>query len=132
MSDGVEFLGNGQIRIEFEWHGRAWMRRTKDAAAKGIGLGMELVLAESNKLVPLREGTLERSGRTAVNRSTLEGAVGYDTVYAARQHEELTWKHLPGRSAKFLEIAFNDNARTVEEIIAETIRREAFAGGRFG
>jgi hypothetical protein len=116
----------------FRWQGRAWLRSTKQVAAKGLELGLEHVLAESRKLVPLDEGTLERSGRVQVDATRLEGIVSYDTVYAVRQHEELTWKHLPGRQAKYLEQPMNTERETVLAIIAATIRREGFLGGRLG
>lgn len=115
----------------FNWQGRAWFARTRAAAQHGVQLGLEHVLAEANKLVPLDEGTLERSGKVTMDSSGKPaGAVSYDTVYAVRQHEELTWKHLPGRSAKYLEIPMNAEANAVKEIIAETLRREGFLGGR--
>lgn len=116
----------------FKWTGRAWMARTRQAAAHGIELGLEHVLAESKKLVPLEEGTLERSGKVTVDAARLEGAVSYDTVYARRQHEELTWKHAPGRQAKYLEQPAHTEAEKVVEIVAATIRRESFLGGRLG
>jgi hypothetical protein len=116
----------------FRWEGRAWLARTKKAAAKGVELGLEHVLAESKKLVPLEEGTLERSGKVTIDAERLEGTVSYDTVYARRQHEELTWKHAPGRQAKYLEQPMHTEAPKVLEIIAATIRRESFFGGRLG
>jgi hypothetical protein len=92
-------------------------------------LGLEHVLGESNKKIPLDEGTLERSGVVSVDPVALEGAVSYDTPYARRQHEELTWKHLPGREAKFLENAFNAGMPVVLGIIAAEIRRSGTQGG---
>jgi hypothetical protein len=105
------------------WHGDEWMRQARQAAARGLLLGMEHVLAESRQVVPLDESTLERSGTASVDEGTLTGAVSYDTVYAARQHEELTWRHLPGRTAKYLEIPFNAEAPTVLGLIRAQIRR---------
>lgn len=116
----------------FKWEGRTWLRSTKRAAAKGLELGLEHVLAEARKIIPLDEGTLERSGRVQVDPLTLEGIVSFDTVYAVRQHEELTWKHAPGRQAKYLEQPMARERERVLEIVAATIRREAFAGGRLG
>lgn len=100
---------------------RLWTARGRRLASEGLRRGLEHVLAEANKLVPLDEGTLERSGRVDVDG--LEGAVSYDTVYARRQHEELTWKHLPGRSAKYLEIPMNRERDRVLEMMAVSLRR---------
>jgi hypothetical protein len=114
------------LTTRFTWRGQQWLAEARAAAARGLELGMEHVLAESNALVPLREGTLERSGTVTIDAVNLIGAVSYDTVYAVRQHEELTWKHAPGRSAKYLEIPFNRDVQVVMGLIAAEVRR---AGG---
>jgi hypothetical protein len=100
---------------------RLWTTRGRRLAEDGLRRGLEHVLAESKKLVPLEEGTLERSGKVHVNG--MEGAVSYDTVYAKRQHEELTWRHLPGRSAKYLEIPFNRERDVVLQMMRVDLRR---------
>ncbi|MFE9645317.1 minor capsid protein [Streptomyces sp. NPDC006365] len=100
---------------------RQWTSRGRRLASDGLRRGLEHVLAESRKIVPLDEGTLERSGRVDVDG--LNGAVSYDTVYARRQHEELTWKHLPGRSAKYLEIPMNSERDVVLKLMAVPLRR---------
>lgn len=100
---------------------RLWTSRGRRLAGEGLQRGLEHVLTESNKIVPLDEGTLERSGR--VIRNELEGAISYDTVYARRQHEELTWKHLPGREAKYLEKAMNRERDVVLRLMAVDLRR---------
>lgn len=100
---------------------RLWTSRGRRLAGEGLQRGLEHVLFESNKIVPLDEGTLERSGR--VIRDGLDGAISYDTVYARRQHEELTWKHLPGRQAKYLETAMNRERDVVLDLMAVNVRR---------
>ena len=97
------------------------MRR---AAVKGLEDAAEHVLGVSNQRVPIEEATLERSGRASVDASTLQAAVSYDTPYAVVQHEDMTLQHDPGRSAKFLETALNQEAGAVQQIIADRIRRE--------
>jgi hypothetical protein len=95
--------------------------RGRRAAQEGLTKALEHLLTESRKLVPLREGTLERSGR--VVQTGMNGFVTYDTVYAKRQHEELTWKHLPGRSAKYLEIPFNRDKEIMLRLMQVSLRR---------
>lgn len=101
---------------------RQWTSRGRRLAREGLEQGLELVLGEARKLVPLEEGTLERSGKVVMT-GPLTGAVVFDTVYAARQHEELTWKHLPGRSAKYLEIPMNRERDTVLRLMQVSLRR---------
>jgi hypothetical protein len=47
----------------------------------------------------------------------------YDTPYAVRQHEDLTYRHAPGRTAKYLERPLNASRTQVLAIIAAQLRR---------
>jgi hypothetical protein len=90
----------------------------------GLGLAAEWLLGESTSLAPIDEGTLIRSAVADVDAGDLAASVSYDTVYAARQHEELTWRHDPGRQAKYLEEPANAGADTMLRIIGQAIRDE--------
>ncbi|MEV7011545.1 hypothetical protein [Streptosporangium sp. NPDC051022] len=99
-------------------------------AIKGLQVAAEHLLQVSREQVPHEEGTLERSGDPAerpgavsVADGELRAAVSYDTVYAVRQHEELTWKHDEGRKAKYLEDPMNSERQVMGEIVAAEIRR---------
>lgn len=104
------------------WEGasRLWTSRGQRLASDGLRRALEHTLAEANKLVPLDESTLQRSGKVSVEG--LEGAISYDTVYAVRQHEELTWKHAPGRQAKYLEQPMNTERSVMLELMAVSLR----------
>jgi len=94
----------------------------KAGAVRGLTLAGEYVLGESNAVVPIEEGTLERSGTTSVDPAKLQAAVSYDTPYAVRQHEDLSLRHDPGRQAKYLENTMNAEVGAVRKIIADTIK----------
>jgi hypothetical protein len=111
------------LSYDIEWDGDAIEEAVREAAGDGLLLAAEHVLQVANEDVPLDEGTLERSGTTSVDRENLKAAVTYDTPYAHRQHEDLTFRHLGGRKAKWLESAINSEKDTVGEIVAATIRR---------
>lgn len=96
----------------------------EDGAAEGLYLAAEHVLGVSNDHVPTEEGTLERSGRATVDKGSLTAAVSYSTPYAVVQHEDLTLRHDPGRTAKFLENALNGERETARKIVATRIRRK--------
>jgi hypothetical protein len=98
------------------------LRVIREAAADGLYRAGEHVLNESNRRVPLEYGDLQGSGTVSEDRARLEVAVSYDTPYAARQHEEMSYRHDPGRSAKFLETAANGQAKTAGQIVANTVR----------
>lgn len=65
--------------------------------------GAELWLDESNRKAPIETAALIRSG--VAKADGLKGALGYNTPYAIKQHEELGYQHDQGREAKFLENA---------------------------
>lgn len=106
------------------WQGRRlWTRGGKARAARGLQLALEHVLAESNRIIPLEEGTLMRSGETSIDEGNLTGTVSYNSPYAVRQHEELTWRHAPGRQAKYLETAVNTSRQDCARIMQQELRR---------
>ncbi|NAE18079.1 hypothetical protein [Enterococcus hirae] len=92
------------------------------AAEAGLRKAAEHVLEESRRVAPIEEDTLIRSGNVSVDAVELKAAVSYNTKYAVRQHEELTWRHDPGRQAKYLEGPMNAEAPIVGQIIAAEIR----------
>lgn len=111
------------MKWDLDWHGDEVGFIVEESAFAGLQQGAEHLLQASRARVPLEEGTLERSGVASADRSSLTAAVSYDTVYACRQHEELTWKHAPGRTAKYLEGPANEERETIGEIVAAAIRR---------
>lgn len=107
-------------RVEIDWDGRSASIAVDKGAEAGLQLATEYLLAESRKIVPHEEGILEGSGFADVDG--LEGSVSYDTPYAVRQHEELTWSHKSGRSAKYLEKPARANQRQIADLIARGMR----------
>ena len=111
----------GQVR--FTWNGDEVKRREREGRNKGLKLAAEHLLAVSQPLVPVEEGTLVRTGVASVDEGKGQSAVSFDGPYAARQHEELTWRHDPGKQAKYLEQPYNTERPTMLAIIAAQIRR---------
>ena len=112
------------MRLKLKWHGAEVAAVERIAAARGLMLGAEHVLEEANRIVPIEESTLLKSGTPSVDVPTLRAAVSYDTPYAVRQHEELTWQHDAGHQAKYLEQPLNSEKPKVELLIAREIKRE--------
>ena len=110
-------------RVRLTLHVDSVLSEFRAAAAQGLLDGMEHVLGESTRLVPLDEGPLQHSGTATVDPVALRGAVAYDTPYAVRQHEDMTLRHAPGRQAKYLEQPLNSEGGTVWELVAASIRR---------
>lgn len=110
-------------RARLRWNGDAALRGTRAGALRGLRLAAEHILQKSRERVPIEEATLERSGVATVDETEMTAAVSYDTPYAIRQHEELTYRHYAGRTAKYLEGPLTEEAGTVTEIIAAQVRR---------
>lgn len=110
------------MRVEMHSNARRqWTTRGRRLAEEGLQRALEHTLGVSNRHVPLDEGTLERSGKVLMHG--LNGSISYDTPYAVRQHEELTWRHAPGRTAKYLENATNSERDVMLALMAVPLRR---------
>ncbi|MFI6055505.1 hypothetical protein ACIBCO_36145 [Streptomyces violascens] len=110
-------------RARLNWTGDAATAAIRQTAARGLLLAAEHTLAASRQRVPIAEGTLERSGATSVDETTMTAAVSYDTPYARRVHEDLNARHSPGRAAKYLESVLPEVAGDVQTIIGTQVRR---------
>jgi len=101
---------------------------TKFANLKaGVKEAINLLLKESRKIVPIDKKKLYNSSRAIVRGrgfDTIEGVVEYRTEYALRQHEELNWKHKPGKSAKYLEKPARQNRGRMDEIIRNRMNKK--------
>lgn len=112
------------MALTFKWDGDQVKAGTRKGSVKGLRLAAEHLLAESRKLVPIEEGTLERSGTVSVDAANLQAAVAYDTPYAVRQHEELGYQHDRGRQAKYLEQPANSERPMMLRIIGQAIKKD--------
>lgn len=114
-------------------------RLVRDVARAG-----EIMLGDAQRRAPIDEGTLRGSAELAlvVNGSTFSGSgmieqataaalaassgrrrvritaeLSFNTVYAARQHEELDWNHPKGGEAKYLQKAIQENSGRLGSLI---------------
>lgn len=110
------------FRMDLNWRGREAARRSEEASRRGLRKGAEHVLGKAQQRAPIEEGVLHDSGRTVVDEATLTAGVVFDTPYARRQHEELTWRHKPGKTAKYVEGPLTEEAAVVRGIIGAEIR----------
>ncbi|MEU4444896.1 hypothetical protein AB0K14_03215 [Actinosynnema sp. NPDC050801] len=115
-----EVSGNGGVRIE--WNGDQIDEAARRGAARGLGLGAEHVRGVSVDRAPLDTAALRDSATASHDADSLTAAVSYDTPYAARQHEELTWHHRTG-GPKFLESALASERDVVARLIQAQIRK---------
>ncbi|MFC8832357.1 hypothetical protein ACFT8V_04045 [Streptomyces griseoincarnatus] len=109
------------FRLRFDGSEAAGAMRA--AGSRGLLLGAEHVLGLSNEKVPLDEGFLQSTGTASVDEGDMTAMVSYDGPYAVRQHEQLEYRHAPGREAKYLENALNGSRTEVQALIAAQLRR---------
>lgn len=97
----------------------------KKAAIAALTVIGEDLLGRAQREAPVEEGTLRGSGQVEVVEDH-EGAhveVTFSTVYAARQHEEVTWKHPKGGKAKYLEDPLKEMSASYVAALAAAVRK---------
>jgi len=95
-----------------------------ESAFKGIKKLGEVILGESQKLVPVDTGTLKDSGTTQSSKKDHSVTISYNTPYARKQHEDNTLNHPRGGQAKYLERPFNEKAGEAESYIANELQKK--------
>ncbi len=116
MAGGIRIVRDNRRQVRDQLH-KACAQALTDA-------GNEL-LQKASQGVPKDESILEGSGDVSVDVAKLRVQVGYGgeaSAYAVKQHEDTTLSHPGGRRAKWLEMAFKENASRVGGWLAETIR----------
>lgn len=111
---------------DFKLKTAALQKKTVEASKKGLfDIGLEL-LRLSQKEVPHDVGTLQNSGH--IEPGFLEGVddeviVGYNTVYAARLHENPQYHFKNGRKGKYLEDPLKTNLDVFGKFYKEAIAK---------
>lgn len=89
-------------------------KAVETAIQRALLLSGEHILDESTRIVPLESGDLQRSGHVAQDGDSV--TIGYSSPYAVIQHEDLTFRHAAGRSAKYLEKPANAAGPAIAQI----------------
>lgn len=109
-----------------EWRGDLIKGRLREGAARGLLEGAEVAKEASVMQVPRESGRLRDSAYAAVDSSTLISIVGYDDprdVKTIKQHEDLSYRHPRGGSAKFLENPVRASGNAAYARLAARIRQ---------
>lgn len=101
------------------WRGKAVTGQVRAGAAEGLTQLAKRIEGSSNQRAP--RDTQDMINTSTVTVEGLTAAVSYDTPYAVRQHEDLTYRHAPGRTAKFLEQAAQEHAPGASGIVGAAI-----------
>ena len=106
-----------------------WGATAVPAVAQALHEEAQRIFERSQDLVPFDEGTLAQSGQVfppAVIGDGVMVEIGYGgaaSAYAEVQHENLAYRHDPGRQAKYLEEPFYDRLNDIENAVAETVEK---------
>lgn len=87
---------------------------TQDAL-NAASKGMYEVFKESQLLVPLDKSPLRDSGTLTITKKAIiiSYGRGRSRKYAVDQHENMMYRHLPGRQAKYLEQPFRAHSQVI-------------------
>lgn len=106
----------------FLWEGERVTVAVGIHAAVGVNLALERLRALSVPLAPLDRGPLRASA--TIRQATAfraEGALIFDTPYAAIQHENLDYAHDDGQ-AKYVEQPMTEKRAELYALIAKEVR----------
>lgn len=84
------------------------------AAMKGLRSLGEVILTEAKELCPVDSGTLRQSGSVRANSKNKTVEISFNTPYALKQHEEMSYNHPNGGQAKYLEQPFNERVKDAQ------------------
>jgi hypothetical protein len=109
------------MTIRVDWFGGRVEQRVNAAGREALRDAGEFLLEESNRTVPIEEGTLQRSGYVDVDDT--QATVSYDTAYAVRLHENPQYRFQHGRRGKWLQLTVNEQARRVGDFLRRRMER---------
>lgn len=106
-----------------KWRGNQAVKIAQEAAFQALHDGAEAILTEAIDETPVDTGTLRRSG--TVTDAKREGTVyvSFNTPYARRQHEDLTFNHPRGGKAKYLEDPFNRSKKKIMRLVSLRMKK---------
>ncbi|MEJ6490705.1 hypothetical protein PQI23_13345 [Leucobacter sp. USCH14] len=112
------------MRVTAEWNGDEVIAELNGAIPDALNYAAELLRGWAVEAAPIRDGPLRASAQVTPASGGNEIAhVSFDTVYAWRQHEELSWNHPGGGGAKYLEGPLLSRNDELLEAIASRLRR---------
>jgi hypothetical protein len=121
----IEFIGLDKLIDLFIRAGDKALPSLKQAMAEET----QIMFRDSQRLVPVDTGTLRRSGilETPVERNNnIEVIIGYGgaaSAYALKQHEDLSYRHKEGQTAKYLENPVRERVPSFQNNIRSRIER---------
>jgi len=110
--------------VTYKSYAQQAKRAVSKAVLDGATDGAEIVLNDSQQIVPLDESPLKESGAVTVTQDAvyISYGRGESAEYAVIQHENLNYAHAPGRQAKYLETPFRVRNGVIIQKIKDRIK----------
>lgn len=110
------------MKTRVTWKDIAAAHAANEGGRDGLMNAAEAILDASNQVVPFESGELMGTGAVDFDTGEMTAHVLYDTVYAARLHQNPKFNFQNGRRGKFLKSAAQGAARYAEELIGEGLK----------
>lgn len=100
------------------------------ALGRALHAEAEPVFDRAQDLVPVDTSALQQSGKLhqpAIGGNSVSVEISYGDAgveYAAVVHEDLSVRHMPGKTAKFAEVPFVEGAKGLGERVGARVARE--------
>lgn len=105
--------------------GRQIAERAEQFALQAMQRVADDLMGRAQREAPIDEGTLRGSAHAELRRmgDRFEVEVSFNTPYAARQHEEVTWEHPKGGKAKYLSDPLKEMVHDYTQFLTLAMRR---------
>lgn len=110
------------MKVRVTWADIVARQAAQEGGADGLIGAAQMILEASNQLVPYESGTLMGSGAVDFDLDAQTAHVFYDTVYAARLHQNPKFAFGRGRRGKFLAAAARQGREHAATAIGEGLR----------
>ncbi len=99
----------------------------RQAMLAAVEKAAEDLLRDANQTIPVDTGAMRSSGETDSEETPtgVKAVVSYDTVYAVRQHEDLSLNHKSGQRGMWLKYTADENKWRYVKTMQTTIRGKA-------
>lgn len=109
-------------KVRITWNDILANRAADEGGKDGLINAAEAILEASNQIVPYEQGELTGSGGVDFDFGAKLASVYYDTVYAARLHQNPKFNFQNGRRGKYLATAFRQGQKRVLTSIGDGLR----------
>lgn len=110
------------MKVKVTWDDIMARHAAMEGGADGLLEAAQIILEASNQIVPFDQGTLMGSGAVDFDFDEQTAHVYYDTVYAAKLHQNPKYNFQGGRRGKYLRTAAMQSKPRLAPTLAEGMK----------